>query len=265
MADKKISALSAATTPLAGTEVLPIVQSGTTVKVAVDDLTAGKTVSASVLNLGTTTSVTNRVLHTYGTPAKGARFETTTTTSLVEFQDSGTTNQPGLGSSGDDLILQVGFATKATLQNSTKDFLVASGNFVPSTAAKGVNFTANTPAAGMTSQLLNWYEEGTWTPVLTVGFTTVGATTLTGTYTRIGRSVFVRGTLQAATTLTSAGGNTRVTGFPFTSTSSTPVVFAQDNLVYPGTGFFAGTGAGLYNPAYTAGSNTVVFTFTYTI
>ena len=28
MADKKISALSAATTPLAGTEVLPIVQSG---------------------------------------------------------------------------------------------------------------------------------------------------------------------------------------------------------------------------------------------
>jgi hypothetical protein len=34
MADKKISALTSATTPLAGTEVLPIVQSGTTVKVA---------------------------------------------------------------------------------------------------------------------------------------------------------------------------------------------------------------------------------------
>ena len=37
MADKKISALTAATTPLAGTEVLPIVQSGATVKVAVSD------------------------------------------------------------------------------------------------------------------------------------------------------------------------------------------------------------------------------------
>ena len=35
MADKKISALTAASTPLAGTEVLPIVQSGATVKVAV--------------------------------------------------------------------------------------------------------------------------------------------------------------------------------------------------------------------------------------
>jgi hypothetical protein len=40
MADTKISALTAASLPLAGTEVLPIVQSGTTVKVAVDNLTA---------------------------------------------------------------------------------------------------------------------------------------------------------------------------------------------------------------------------------
>lgn len=39
MADKKISDLTAASTPLAGTEVLPIVQSSTTKKVSVDDLT----------------------------------------------------------------------------------------------------------------------------------------------------------------------------------------------------------------------------------
>jgi hypothetical protein len=39
MADKKISALTSATTPLAGTEVLPIVQSSATVKVATNDLT----------------------------------------------------------------------------------------------------------------------------------------------------------------------------------------------------------------------------------
>ena len=39
MADTKISALPAATLPLAGTEVLPIVQGGTTDKIAVDDLT----------------------------------------------------------------------------------------------------------------------------------------------------------------------------------------------------------------------------------
>lgn len=39
MADAKISALTSATLPLAGTEVVPLVQSGTTKKVAVDDLT----------------------------------------------------------------------------------------------------------------------------------------------------------------------------------------------------------------------------------
>jgi hypothetical protein len=47
MADTKISALPAATTPLAGTEVLPIVQSGATDKVSVANLTAGRDVSAS--------------------------------------------------------------------------------------------------------------------------------------------------------------------------------------------------------------------------
>lgn len=54
MADAKISALPAASTPLAGTEVLPIVQSGVTDKVAVSDLTAGRAVSAASLTLTTT-------------------------------------------------------------------------------------------------------------------------------------------------------------------------------------------------------------------
>lgn len=46
MADKKISALTAATTPLAGTEVLPVVQAGTTNQVTVANLTAARTVGA---------------------------------------------------------------------------------------------------------------------------------------------------------------------------------------------------------------------------
>jgi len=53
MADTKISALPASTTPLAGTEVLPIVQSGTTKQVSVDNLTAGRAVSATQLTLTT--------------------------------------------------------------------------------------------------------------------------------------------------------------------------------------------------------------------
>jgi hypothetical protein len=49
MADVKISALPASTTPLAGTEVLPVVQSGVTKQVSVANLTAGRAVSASAL------------------------------------------------------------------------------------------------------------------------------------------------------------------------------------------------------------------------
>jgi hypothetical protein len=55
MADKKISALTAASTPLAGTEVLPIVQSGATVKVAVSNLTAGRAIGATSIQLGSGT------------------------------------------------------------------------------------------------------------------------------------------------------------------------------------------------------------------
>jgi hypothetical protein len=58
MADAKISALTGATTPLAGTEVLPIVQSGTTKKVSVADLTAGRVVSASSLLINVANNLT---------------------------------------------------------------------------------------------------------------------------------------------------------------------------------------------------------------
>jgi len=53
MPNSKISALTAATTPLAGTEVLPIVQSGATKQVSVANLTAGRAVSAASLALTT--------------------------------------------------------------------------------------------------------------------------------------------------------------------------------------------------------------------
>lgn len=53
MADTKISALPASTTPLAGTEVLPIVQSSATKQVSVANLTAGRAISATQLTLTT--------------------------------------------------------------------------------------------------------------------------------------------------------------------------------------------------------------------
>lgn len=52
MADTKISALTASTVPLAGTEVLPLVQSGTTKKVSVANLTDGRAVSMLSATVG---------------------------------------------------------------------------------------------------------------------------------------------------------------------------------------------------------------------
>lgn len=51
MADTKISALPASTTPLAGTELVPIVQSGVTKQVSVANLTAGRALNALSLTL----------------------------------------------------------------------------------------------------------------------------------------------------------------------------------------------------------------------
>ena len=129
MADSKISALPASTVPLAGTEVLPIVQSSATKQVSVANLTAGRAVATGALTV-------------------------------------------------------------------TGDATLSTGNLIPGTAAKGVNFTANTPAAGMTSQLLNWYEEGTWTPEVSFAVNTgvtIFAPQTNAKYTRIGRQVHVQG------------------------------------------------------------------------
>ena len=78
MADKKISALDPATIPLAGTEVLPIVQSGATVKVSVANLTAGRAISATELTLTTGNLV-------IGTSGKGIDFSATPNTGTSEL------------------------------------------------------------------------------------------------------------------------------------------------------------------------------------
>jgi len=56
MADAKISALTGATTPLAGTEVVPVVQSSSTKKVSIADLTAGRAISAADVTVSNLTA-----------------------------------------------------------------------------------------------------------------------------------------------------------------------------------------------------------------
>jgi hypothetical protein len=78
MADKKISALTGATTPLDGTEVLPIVQSGATVKVANNDLRPKQIQSnatSGVLQVAGPGAATTRVMTTPNANFTAARTD----------------------------------------------------------------------------------------------------------------------------------------------------------------------------------------------
>ena len=104
-------------------------------------------------------------------------------------------------------------AARTDAANSfTADQTLATGNLVQGTAAKGVNFTANTPAAGMTSQLLNWYEEGNWTPIDSSG-ASLTLTIISATYTRVGRQVNCFIWLTYPSTV--SGATTQISGLPF--------------------------------------------------
>ena len=112
------------------------------------------------------------------------------------------------------------------------DVTLSTGNLIPATAGKGVNFSANTQAAGMTSELLNWYEEGTWTPSVTAQsgtYTTV--TTQSGTYTRVGRQVTIRGSFNVTVKGTGAGG-ALVAGLPFTPANNIFVGIGVDRSTF---------------------------------
>ena len=209
MADKKISALTGASTPLAGTEVLPIVQGGSTVKVAVSDLTAGRAVSVLELNSSGNVNVL---------ASNAVRLYTTSNANYCTFYNAGTTsvNDIRLNTDAGNLIKATDTALSFPLGATFN-----TNNLTQGTAAKGINFTANTPAAGMTSQLLNWYEEGTWTPTVTSTVGTLSGVTATGTYTRIGRQVTVFYNILISANGTGATA-IKAAGLPFTIANNRP-------------------------------------------
>jgi hypothetical protein len=159
MADKTISALTSATTPLAGTEVLPIVQSSTTVKVAVSDLTAGRSITVSgIANSDGTvalpaysfTSNTNTGIYRIGTnnigiSANGAKVvDIATTGAAITGTLSATGNistSTGNISTTGAKELQALAGAQFRLQNAA-----ASANWNFSTS--GTTLTLNSPQAG---------------------------------------------------------------------------------------------------------------------
>jgi len=96
----------------------------------------------------------------------------------------------------------------AVFIRDTGEMELALGNLKFGTAGKGIDFSANGNASGMTSEVLDDYEEGTWTPVVDnlSGFDITTITSIDARYTKIGRKV----TLEFEFTLGSSTGNIAV-------------------------------------------------------
>lgn len=313
MADTKISALTVATTPLAGTEVLPIVQNGVTKQVSVADLTAGRAVSAASLTLTTALTAANggtgQSSYTVGdllyastttalsrlvdvatgnalisggvgvAPSWGKIGLTTHVSGVLSVANGGTnassasitafnniTGYTASGATGTTSTNLV-FSTSPSITTPTfvGDATLSTGNLIQGTAAKGFNFTANTPAAGKTSQLLNWYEEGTWTPNQGAAVIVVGAFSSSGKYTRIGRQVTVTGEMTGATSIAVIAGDVLTSNLPFTCGTNSAGSFTS-GVATGGQVIAVGSSTTVYiTTAVGASARAIIFTVSYMV
>ena len=234
MSNSKISALTFATT-VAGSEVLPIVQSSATVKVSIANLTPG---------LGTITAAKGGTGQT--SYAVGDLLYADTTTTLAKLADVATGNAlisggvgvaPSWGKIG--LTTHVsGVLPVANGGTNASTASITSFNNITGYSASGATGTTTTNLVFSTSPtlvtptlgaalatsikfgsgtVLSTYEEGTWTPNLTGdgGGSGQTYTSQTGTYTKIGRVVTVNFyiNLSAKGTIT---GNAIISNLPFT-------------------------------------------------
>ena len=279
MADKKISALTASTTPLSGTEVLPIVQGGSTVKVAVSNLTAGRSVGMQQANIAAAAGggfANPAFIADDGTGAARIIF-------LGAPYAGVPANKPWLHSYQDIYVGSDAGTTFNVISGGTKTLGVdgsgnatVTGNFVPSTAGKGIDFSAATHAAGMTSELLNDYEEGTFTATL-AGFTTSPTVPVTSTsrYTKVGRTVTAQIAFKNVSTV-GASGPILIQGLPYAAGDDAIATAAQSGmgglnvtagLLSSGTTTIELIGAVAYvNISFTAGVGQYLFlNITYTV
>jgi hypothetical protein len=238
MADVKISGLPASTVPLAGTEVLPIVQGGTTKQVSIANVTAGRAIAATSITTDTykaASSSGGALQNSSGTPqlqwgagggnnlsvdvaininpANAAVAISPTGTGTVAISPAGAlTINPTAASTINNTSIGATTASTGRFTSVT----ATTGNVVIGTSGQGIDFSA-TPGTG-TSELLADYEEGTWTPFAaraTGGAITAVYDAQLGKYTKVGNLVTISA-LVVITSVSAQGSSFNyVGGFPF--------------------------------------------------
>ena len=134
---------------------------------------------------------------------------------------------------------------------------IPDGNLVFA-SGHGIDFSATANGTTSSSELFDDYEEGSWTPSITLGGGSTGMTysRQEGHYTKIGRQVFA----QFRITLTAKGsssGQLRINGLPFTSadTFSSTGIDGQVHIAHD-NGFNAGQVSNSPVSGYVEGSTT---------
>jgi hypothetical protein len=112
--------------------------------------------------------------------------------------------------------------TVALLQTPSFATTIGVGGATPSTSGAGITFPA-TQSASTDANTLDDYEEGTWTPTVSIaGATGITYARRTGLYTKIGNVVHCEMTIDLSNkgTGASAGTAVEIQGLPFTHSST---------------------------------------------
>ena len=141
--------------------------------------------------------------------------------------------------SNDSLAFVTGGSTRWTINSS--------GNLVSSGGA--IDFGSTTTGSGntVTSGLLDDYEEGDWTPSVSVGSITGTGLTYVGKYTKIGRMVQIYIRVNATAQDINVSSYVGFTGVPFSfSADASGTVIGEDLDVKAQQGFASLSGTALY-------------------
>jgi len=145
----------------------------------------------------------------------------------LDFRNNGTLVS-ALNSRGSDrLQFCTGSSGNVKAEVTGDNFKITDGNLIIGTAGHGIDFSASSNAGGMTSELLDDYERGTWTPSINV---TATYTSQLGVYVKIGHLVYVEWVLSFNNI--SGSGYPYLQGLPYhmysSNTNPVPNIRSQD-------------------------------------
>jgi hypothetical protein len=217
-----------------------------------DCLIMAITFPASPADGATYTNPTTGVQYIYNaTDGVWKTYVWPTNTNYLQLTGGTLTGDLALGTN--DLTAQD--ITSTTL--TTTGAITAGGNIVMA-SGNGIDFSATANSSGsMTSELLDDYEEGTWTPIMSCGSASWSPSAANGgIYVKIGKTVLIQA--NAAGTLGSGGvGAAIITGLPYSIANNTNT--GNANYSAGSLQYWSGCGADPMGPLTHVGQQYIYF------